>query len=82
MTAELKPIRGEQDHEAALAEVELLWGARSGTPDGDRLDILATLFVPPDCGRAAYLPSRTSTAARSPAIRPSPSAVSSPLPDA
>lgn len=44
MTADLKPIRSEEDHEAALAEVERLWGARSGTPDGDRLDILATLI--------------------------------------
>lgn len=44
MTADLKPIRSEEDYEAALAEVEWLWGARSGTPDGDRLDILATLI--------------------------------------
>jgi HTH-type transcriptional regulator/antitoxin HigA len=27
-----------------LAEVERLWGAKSGTPDGDRLDVLATLI--------------------------------------
>lgn len=44
MTADLKPIRSEEDYEAALAQVERLWGARSGTPDGDRLDILATLI--------------------------------------
>ncbi len=44
MRRELKPIRSEADYEAALAEVERLWGARSGTPDGDRLDILATLI--------------------------------------
>jgi HTH-type transcriptional regulator/antitoxin HigA len=30
--------------EAALAEVERLWGAKSGTPAGDRLDVLATLI--------------------------------------
>jgi antitoxin component HigA of HigAB toxin-antitoxin module len=41
---EIKPIRGETDYEAALAEVERLWGARSGTPEGDRLDVLATLI--------------------------------------
>jgi HTH-type transcriptional regulator/antitoxin HigA len=40
---ELKPIRTEQDYEAALAEIGRLWGARSGTPEGDRLDVLATL---------------------------------------
>ena len=44
MTADLKPIRTEADHEAALAEAERLWGAKSGTPKGDRLDVLATLI--------------------------------------
>ena len=39
----LKPIRTEADYKAALAEVERLWGAPAGTPEGDRLDILATL---------------------------------------
>ena len=29
---------------AALAEVERLWGAKLGTADGDRLDVLATLI--------------------------------------
>jgi HTH-type transcriptional regulator / antitoxin HigA len=42
--SEIKPIRSEADYEAALAEVERLWGARSGTSAGDRLDILATLI--------------------------------------
>ena len=40
---DLKPIRTEQDYEAALAEIGQLWGARSGTVEGDRLDVLATL---------------------------------------
>ncbi len=40
----LKPIKTEGDYEAALEEVERLWGAPSGTPKGDRLDILATLI--------------------------------------
>ena len=44
MRRELKPIRTEVDYEAALGEVEHLWGAKNGTPDGDRLDILATLI--------------------------------------
>jgi len=39
----LKPIRTKADYEAALAAIERLWGARAGTPQGDRLDILATL---------------------------------------
>ena len=41
---DLKPIRNEKDYERALAEVEVLWGAKAGTPKGDRLDILATLI--------------------------------------
>ncbi len=44
MTAELKPIRSEADYATALAEVAQLWGAKSGTPAGDRLDVLATLI--------------------------------------
>jgi HTH-type transcriptional regulator/antitoxin HigA len=39
----LKPIRTKADYEAALVVIERLWGARAGTPQGDRLDILATL---------------------------------------
>ena len=34
MATELKPIRTKADHKAALAEVERLWGAKSGTPKG------------------------------------------------
>jgi HTH-type transcriptional regulator/antitoxin HigA len=40
---QLKPIRNETDHEAALAEIERLWDAEEGTADGDRLEILTTL---------------------------------------
>ena len=40
---EITPIRTDADHEAALREIEALWGADEGTPAGDRLDILATL---------------------------------------
>jgi HTH-type transcriptional regulator/antitoxin HigA len=39
----LKPIKTDADHAAALREVTRLWGAEEGTADGDRLDILATL---------------------------------------
>ena len=44
MKGDIKPIRTKKDYEAALAEVERLWGARLGTPEGDRLDVLATLI--------------------------------------
>jgi HTH-type transcriptional regulator/antitoxin HigA len=42
--ADVKPIRSEADYEATMAEVERLWGAKLGTPRGDRLDVLATLI--------------------------------------
>jgi HTH-type transcriptional regulator/antitoxin HigA len=41
---DVKPIRTESDYEAALDTVERLWGAESGTPKGDRLDVLVTLI--------------------------------------
>jgi HTH-type transcriptional regulator/antitoxin HigA len=44
MTNDLKPIRTKADHKRALAEVERLWDAKNGTPESDRLDILATLI--------------------------------------
>lgn len=44
MATELKPIRSEADYDAAMEEVAALWGAKSGTTDGDRLDVLATLI--------------------------------------
>ena len=40
----LRPIRSDDDHTWAMREVERLWGAKLGTPEGDRLDILATLI--------------------------------------
>jgi HTH-type transcriptional regulator / antitoxin HigA len=40
---DLRPIRTEEGYEAALAEIGRLWGAKSGTSDGDRLEVLATL---------------------------------------
>lgn len=41
---EIKPIRTKRDYEGALKEVERLWGAKSGTTEGDRRDVLATLI--------------------------------------
>lgn len=40
---EIRPIQTDADHTEALREIERLWGAASGTPDGDKLDVLATL---------------------------------------
>jgi HTH-type transcriptional regulator / antitoxin HigA len=44
MRNDIKQIRTKKDYEAALAEVERLWGAKLGTPNGDRLDVRATLI--------------------------------------
>ena len=41
---DIKPIRGEADHERALRRVEELWNAPEGSAEGDESDILATLI--------------------------------------
>lgn len=40
---DIKPIRTDDDYRAALREVESLMLAEFGSPEGDRLDVLATL---------------------------------------
>ena len=40
---EIHPIRNDDDHAAAIREIEKLWGAAAGTEEGDKLDILSTL---------------------------------------
>ncbi len=40
---ELKPIRTEADYRNALAEIDRLWEAPEGSPEADRLEILAIL---------------------------------------
>ena len=40
---ELKPIRNDADHAAALAEIERLWDAPDGSADADRLEVLTLL---------------------------------------
>ena len=40
---ELKPIRNEADYRAALTDLEALWNAPDGSPEADRLEILALL---------------------------------------
>lgn len=43
MRAEIKPIRSEAAHASAVREIERLWNAKPGTPDGNRLDVLIVL---------------------------------------
>lgn len=44
MEIKVRPIRDEEDYEAALAEVDALMDAVPGTHEGDRLDVLVTLI--------------------------------------
>ena len=40
---DVKPIHSEADFQAALKEIEKLIDSQPGTPEGDRMDVLATL---------------------------------------
>jgi len=40
---DIRPIRTEKEHRAALAEIEACWGAPEGSERGDRLDVLLAL---------------------------------------
>jgi len=40
---EIKPIRTDQDYQAALRRVESLWDCKAGSAECDELDVLATL---------------------------------------
>jgi HTH-type transcriptional regulator/antitoxin HigA len=53
---DIKPIRTEADYEAALEEVERLWGAEPGTPEGDRFEVLFTLVEAYEDRRYPILP--------------------------
>ena len=40
---DIAPIRTDEDHRAALAEIEACWGAPEGTQEGDKLEFLVAL---------------------------------------
>ena len=40
---DIQPIRTDEDHRVALAEIEACWGAPEGTEEGDKLEILVAL---------------------------------------
>ncbi len=60
---DITPIKTDADYRAALAGIEASMNAEPDTPDGDRLDVLATLveayearhfpIAAPDPGRGA-----------------------------
>jgi HTH-type transcriptional regulator/antitoxin HigA len=37
---DIRPIRTDEDHRAALAAIDACWGAPEGTEEGDKLDVL------------------------------------------
>ncbi len=41
---EIHPIKTDADYRRALGEVERLWDADPGSPDGDYVDVLSTLI--------------------------------------
>jgi HTH-type transcriptional regulator/antitoxin HigA len=41
---DVRPLKTETDFRRALGEVERLWDADPGTPDGDYVDVLSTLI--------------------------------------
>jgi HTH-type transcriptional regulator/antitoxin HigA len=40
---DIRPIRTDEEHRAALAAIEACWGAPEGTEEGDKLDVLLAL---------------------------------------
>ena len=40
----IRPIRTDEDHRAALAAIEACWGAPEGTEEGDKLEVLVVLI--------------------------------------
>ncbi len=40
---DIRPIRTDRDHRAALEEIDACWGALEGTEEDDRLDVLVAL---------------------------------------
>ena len=40
---EIRPIRTDEDHQAALNDIGACWGAPEGSEEGERLDVLLAL---------------------------------------
>ncbi|MCA9968588.1 MAG: hypothetical protein KC425_00150 [Anaerolineales bacterium] len=53
---DIHPIRNDDDYEAALAEIDQLWHAAPGTPDGDRLEVWVTLVEAYEARQFPILP--------------------------
>lgn len=44
MSRDLRLIQSDADYRVAMTDLESLWGAEPGTPEGDRLDVLLLLI--------------------------------------
>jgi HTH-type transcriptional regulator/antitoxin HigA len=40
---QIRPVRTKKDYNSTLREIQRLWNAPEGSPDADRLEVLATL---------------------------------------
>ena len=40
---DIRPIKTEQDYRDAMNRIDILWGSKKDTPEGDELDLLITL---------------------------------------
>lgn len=40
---DIRPVRTEQDYEAAMTRINTLWGAPAGSPEGDELEVWSIL---------------------------------------
>ena len=52
-TMDIRPIRNDQDHARAMAQIEALWGAPEGSAEAEHLEVLVTLV---DAFEAAHHP--------------------------
>lgn len=52
----IRPIKTKKDYEAALDRIDELWDAKANTPEGDELDILATLVEAYEINNFEILP--------------------------
>ena len=55
---EIRPIRTDKDHRAALKEIEACWGAPEGSEAGEKLEVLVTLVEAYEERRWLIAPSR------------------------
>src|SRR6185437_15821503 len=58
---DIRPIRTDKDHRAALAEIDAHWGAPEGTDEGDRLDVLLALVEITKRSDGRWIPAGVST---------------------